>query len=300
MARLLFVHALSPVHIGTGQALGAVDLPLAREKTTGFPYVPGSSLKGVLRDVARGRGKNETMLQLFGPERDDASAHAGALAVGDAQLLLLPVRSLVGTFGWLTAPFLLRRLARDASAARLPAPPIVEVEATGRARLGTETVVKHDNKVIFEDLDLQATTEKTVTELAKWLGERLFTGPDAEGWRAMLAKRLCVVHDDAFAFFSQHGTEIVTRIAIDPDVKTVKKGALWTEEHLPSESVLVSLVEAQPLVNAPTRDRKSSWSITPGAALDDLRTLLEHPVQVGGDASTGRGRCRLELSGGER
>ena len=41
---LLFLHALSPLHAGTGQGIGAIDLPIAREKATGIPYLPGSSL----------------------------------------------------------------------------------------------------------------------------------------------------------------------------------------------------------------------------------------------------------------
>ena len=49
---LLFLRALSPLHAGTGQGIGAIDLPIAREKATGIPYLPGSSLKGVLRDRA--------------------------------------------------------------------------------------------------------------------------------------------------------------------------------------------------------------------------------------------------------
>ena len=50
-AQLLFTHALSPLHAGTGQGIGVIDLPIAREKATGIPYLPGSSLKGTLRDL---------------------------------------------------------------------------------------------------------------------------------------------------------------------------------------------------------------------------------------------------------
>lgn len=35
--RLILLHALTPLHVGTGQAVGKVDLPIAREKATGFP-----------------------------------------------------------------------------------------------------------------------------------------------------------------------------------------------------------------------------------------------------------------------
>jgi len=67
-ARLLFVHALSPLHAGTGQGSGVIDLPIAREKATGLPFVPGSSLKGVLRDAC----PKEWQTKIFGPDTGNA------------------------------------------------------------------------------------------------------------------------------------------------------------------------------------------------------------------------------------
>ena len=52
-ANLLFIHALTGVHPGGGTALGVVDLPVQRERHTQWPMIPGSSLKGVLRDTCR-------------------------------------------------------------------------------------------------------------------------------------------------------------------------------------------------------------------------------------------------------
>ena len=49
-SRLYYIHALSPVHVGAGRGLGFVDLPIVREAVTGWPYVPGSAVKGVLAD----------------------------------------------------------------------------------------------------------------------------------------------------------------------------------------------------------------------------------------------------------
>ena len=46
---LTLVHAMSPLHAGTGHSVGAIDLPIARERPTGIPLIPGSSLKGALR-----------------------------------------------------------------------------------------------------------------------------------------------------------------------------------------------------------------------------------------------------------
>src|SRR5712692_8408987 len=120
-ARLTFVHALSPLHAGTGQGAGIIDLPIAREKATGLPFLPGSSLKGPLR----ARCKPEYARQVFGPEAADMQTennHASSAQFSDQRLLLLPIRSLAGTFAWVTSPYVLRRLARDIEDAQIDLP----------------------------------------------------------------------------------------------------------------------------------------------------------------------------------
>ena len=115
ISRLLFLHAQTPVHPGTGTALDVIDLPVQRERHTRWPTVPGSSLKGILRAVCRAGsdGTDDLWLAAFGPETIDADKHAGALAVTDARVLAFPVRSLCGVFAWVTCPAVLGRLRRD-------------------------------------------------------------------------------------------------------------------------------------------------------------------------------------------
>src|SRR5437762_11417803 len=112
-ARLTFVHTLSPLHAGTGQGVGVIDLPIAREKATGIPYLPGSSLKGTLRDLCTHQRKED----VFGPPTSNAGDYAGSAQFSDQRLLLLPIRSLKGTFAWVTSPYLLERLSRDGKSA---------------------------------------------------------------------------------------------------------------------------------------------------------------------------------------
>jgi CRISPR-associated protein Cmr4 len=107
-------------------------LPTARYKATGIPFVPGSSIKGVLRDARRTVDRHKTEA-VFGPS-DDPAAHAGTLVVGDARLLALPVRSFRGTFAWTTSPLLLTLAKRDLEDDSLPIPHITgprAVVATG-------------------------------------------------------------------------------------------------------------------------------------------------------------------------
>ena len=63
---LTFIHALSPLHAGTGQGVDVIDLPIARERATGLPLLPGSSLKGTLLDAYRAAQGEPEAKRLFG------------------------------------------------------------------------------------------------------------------------------------------------------------------------------------------------------------------------------------------
>ena len=267
------LHALSPVHAGTGHAVDVIDLPIARQRATGIPFVPGSSIKGVLRDALRPHDASDhTWLSVFGPEAANAKEHVGALVVGDARLLALPVRSFCGTFAWVTSPLLLELAQRDlGSGPQLPVLP-----ATG-ARVGSESICLHDGVLLLEDLDLEARKDPAVSAWASWLGELLYPG------KKLVEKRLAVVDDETMTFLWETKTQLDARVSIDAN-GTVKDGALWLEESLPAESVLVGLAAAEP-------SRRSGRAMT----ADDVLThaIKDQALQVGGKATVGRGRCRM-------
>src|SRR6266700_1636720 len=121
-AQLTFVHALSPLHAGIGQGAGVIDLPIAREKATGLPFLPGSSLKGALKALCP---DENTRKRIFGADptgSDTSNDYASPIQFSDQRLLLLPVRSLAGTFAWVTSPYILRRFVRDLRDIRVDAP----------------------------------------------------------------------------------------------------------------------------------------------------------------------------------
>lgn len=282
--QLLFVHALSPLHAGTGQGVGVIDLPIAREKATGIPYLPGSSLKGALRDRVKDKA---TCKAVFGPETDNASEHAGAAQFADARLVLLPVRSLAGTFAWVTSPYLLSRLARDAKNAGVkqevprldPAKDGCLVSSSSKLRTSAGD---KGEKVVLEDLDLTPRNDTNLESWAKWLGDN--------AGLENVAARLCVVHDDTMSFLLETATEVVARIKLQDDTKTVQEGGLWYEESLPAETLLVSL-----LLASAARDKSGK---SEADVLKAVRDVLENAVQLGGKATVGRGLCHLRLAGG--
>lgn len=277
---LTLVHALSPLHAGTGQGIGAIDLPIAREKATGIPYLPGSSLKGVLRDRAQAAGwDQDTLFAVFGPDTQAASEHAGAVQLGDAKLLLLPVRSLSGVFAHVTSPYLLGRFQREAGLVGLEVPDLPEPPPKEGVRVAPDSSLVEGGVVYLEDLDLKVQEDPALASWEAWLGERT---------EAPVKGRLAVAHDDLMAYLLETATEVVARIRLDDETKTVARGALWYEESLPAESLLYSLVRAE-------RSRRKGKELAPEGVMAMVKGLLDRPLQLGGKATVGRGLCRIQV-----
>jgi CRISPR-associated protein Cmr4 len=274
------VHALSPLHAGSGDSTGIIDMPIARMKAMGLPFLPGTSIKGVLRD-ARGESSDARKVSsVFGPSSDRAGDYAGAIVISDARLLALPVRSFKGTFAWVTSPLLLFLARRDFVAGgqvnleNLPIPAI-----TGRGVGVTKgSACVHAGRVFLEDIDLDVQVAAAADGWAEALA------PYASPRDDIFTKRFLIVDDDSMAFFSETATQVDARVRIDDQTRTVAPGALWLEECLPPETLLIGLLAA-------SRSR-SGDGLEPEAILD-FALPHEEIVQLGGGASTGRGRCRL-------
>ena len=293
--RAYFLHALSPLHAGTGQAADVIDLPIARMKGSNLPIVPGSSIKGVLRDCFDdGRVlDHDHHRAVFGPGtggNEKASDPAGALMLLDARLLALPVRSFRGTFSWVTSPWLLRLAHRDIGDATLPLiatldkPQAIAPSAKGLAHSLCVHPVAKETKAYLEDLDLPVTQDAALSaqggNWALWLGDRLYPSDPST-----FARRLLLVDDETMTFFFETGTQVDTRVRLDADTRTVARGALWAEESLPPESVLFGLAVAD-------RSRRDKTTMNPRQVLDAVLNE-ERTLQFGGKATVGRGLCRL-------
>ena len=271
--RPFLLHALSPLHAGTGHTPDIINLPTARMKATGIPFLPGSSIKGVLRDARRSTDREKTEA-VFGPS-DDPAAHAGALVVGDARLLALPVRSFRGTFAWVTSPLLLTLAKRDLENV---SPTIPTIEGRG-ARVAQGNACIHKGTLYLEDLDLTATEAAEATAWAQRLAP--FASPRDD----IFTKRFAIVDDDTMAFLCETATQVDARIRLDEKTRTVATDALWLEESLPPETLLIGILAAD-------RSRRRGMTMNPDEVL--AFALSDEEVhQFGGKATTGRGRCRI-------
>ena len=285
---LLLLTSETPLHAGAGQSVDGIDLPIQREVHTHWPCVFGSAVKGALRAHAEQRmaSTSTAIADLFGPDHGGAqerdTSHAGALLVGDATLLALPVRSLQSSFKWVTCPQAITRFARTAERLGLALTlPAISQPAPDKA-LG-----QGDAKLFLEEFRFEQSPDACIGALAKALAP--LSGGALE--EATLLQRLVVVHDDIFSFLAGNATSVQPHIAIDSTTKTVKDGALWFEETLPPETLLYVPLTA-------TASRRKGGALTAAQVLEQFEQLLpagKNWLQLGGNETTGMGWCRVGI-----
>jgi CRISPR-associated protein Cmr4 len=282
---ILGLRAETSLHAGTGMNIGAVDMPIQREAHTGWPCVFGSAMKGALRNHAETRitPKPAWITAVFGPDQKlvKASEHAGALAVTDARILLLPVRSLTGHFKWVTCPSVLKRLKRDLEMVGK----LVDFTVPDQpAHLKVTTPTGGD--VIFLE-EFQFTQVKT--DLSKVITALTLFGID----EADMKNQLVIMRNDDFADFCRTATAVAPHIAIESKTKTVVGGALWYEETLPPDTLLYVML----LANATRENATPVLSDTDVLGkVTGMFTSGDKPkpyLQIGGNETVGMGWCKV-------
>lgn len=289
--KLLFFYTETPLHAGTGSSVSVVDLPIQRERATQYPMVQGSGVKGALRSESK--LAEQDLNVVFGPttktatasDRATASDHAGALAVGDARIVLFPVRSLAGVFAYATSVPVINRLLRDTGGS-FTLHPLANTEALTTTR----SALNASGKVVLEEYSFTAKADAAVDEIAVWLADNAFPqGDEYAYWRERVKSHLVILPEDAFRDFTMSGTEIRTHVRLDPAKKTVAGSALWTSESVPSDA----------LFYAPVTFRKSRKENDNRNAQDIAQMTMDTVsarIQLGGDETTGQGIVALRWS----
>lgn len=303
---MLFLYAETPLHAGSGRALGTVDLPIQRERTTGYPLIQSGGVKGRLRAEMKTTGKlGDDLVTLFGPETENASDHAGALSFGDARLLLFPVRSLAGVFAWVTSVDVLARFVRELALTGVKLQIALPKDSNGNFLLPKEDKVwvsgkrnivevtengQKKNTVVLEEFCFSV-EDVSIATIAAELVKALPDTPEYDYWKQALTDGLCILPKDAFRDFVRYATEIQTHIKLDPDKKTVETGALWTAESLPVDSLLYVPVMA-------VGSRREKVKLDAAAVMKKLTDNLPARINFGGDETTGQGFVALKVLGG--
>lgn len=288
--RMYWIHAITPLHVGSGRGVGFIDLPIMREKVTGWPIVPGSAVKGVLREHFVRMNADEKLINAaFGKGGEDI-ANAGALVLSDARIICLPVRSLYGTFAFAACPLVLERLKRDFESAEHMSKPVDLSFEDDEAVVTTGSVVERNGNVLLEDLDFTIITDDGKTNAwAELLAGLLFPGDSV--WQGIFKERFIILSNNCFNFLSETGTEVNARIKIKQEKKIVEKGALWYEESLPSETILAGLTWCD-------RDY-SGKGVNQDMIFKEFCKDDPLNLQVGGKATVGKGRVRFSFTKGK-
>jgi len=285
--KFCLLHAISPVHAGSGAATGAVDLPIQRERQSGWPHIQASGVKGAFRDhCTRFWAHSSTALEpfagkvkqaveaanrIFGSDTGNGGGQAGAIAFSDARLLAFPVRASAAPFVWVTCPALVKRLLRDLALVGCKTGKFTSLTVAKDSYLviaDSAKVISGD--LVLEDVCLNPTEENQ--ELSKFFQDLV---PEAE--------RLVLVPDDHFSFLVETATEIQAQIKIDPASGITVTGSLRYEELLPAETIMYCLIffgDEKVAGDDPLKMKNIGDVVTAAVA--------EH-IQMGGDLTLGRG-----------
>lgn len=288
----LFLYAVSPVHMGAGTAFGLIDSPIQREKHTDHPLFAGSGLKGAIRHRfgQLTEWKNENLLnRLFGPEGGEL--YAGAVSFGDAQLIAFPVRCAKRGYVYATSPLALARAARLlALVGKTGMPTLPESPAEGAASVIADDLLNGDKLLHLEAFEYRASVNPALQAIGAWLASKALPQDEANAFfREKLQSDLVLLSDDDFGYFVKNATVVEPHVRIDDKTGTAADGGLFYVENLPPESLLIA-----PLMASQERSGKQD---TPAETVLSQVTGALHGqlIQIGGDASTGRGQVLVTV-----
>jgi len=335
---LLTFYAETPIHMGAGQSVSYVDLPVQREKHTSFPVLWSSGIKGVIRDTTTRKWTKDKVETIFGPE-EESSEFASCISITDAKILLFPVRSVKSVFAWITCPFVLKRFKGDLEAIGLNFKhnnqeiQIPNVSDDKVVIANENLKIQNYDKVALEEFVFDADIKDEVRNFSEFLKKETII-PQNELTKN-LENHLVIVSDNVFKDFVNYAVEIRTRIRIEQAKGTVKEGALFSEELIPSESIFYSLVfitdpyfgierdlydilkskkEKNEIPNweeikiklkgdEDTKNKilkkiQNAWKenyLKDNDIIESLKLLDNSLLQLGGDETTGKGYVRLKF-----
>lgn len=321
-SQLVFYYAISPVHMGAGSAIGAIDSPIQREVHTQHPMFAGSGLKGALRHhfnrawvLAEGDSSKQGSLinRIFGPDTG-ASDFAGALSLSDAQLVALPVRSLKGGFAYVTSPLALARLQRLALQAELPCTWSVPAVAENKALAASNTLLGQRpgaaatavaDQLVLEAFEFTAEVDVPLQQISKWIADYALPTSANAFFANKFKTDLVLLHDTDFAHFARHAMVVEPHVRIDDDSGTASDGGLFYVENLPPETLMVGLAQASiERFKKNSRHNDSVPLFQAGEVLhqvfaggnNDTPGIDGKLLQIGGDATTGRGLVLVQAA----
>lgn len=278
-AKQFLVRCISPMHAGIGQDLGSVDMPIQRERTTNIPKVESSTFKGSLR---ASMNDHKYIDLLFGKSSADNGLGAGSIGITDLKLLFYPIKSRDGFYKLVTCSYLLNRFFEDQDLVDKGTSKNNNIknikEGNGVELLYESSSYKFSN---LDNISLDEYTfqkDRNINEL-KELKEFFNKIIDED-----IKKNIVILNDGDFFDLEELNREIITRNKINQDTGTVQTGVLFTEEYLPSESILYGIFLYSPF------NEEINFE-------DELKYIQEKNsiFQIGGNSNFGKGIVKLKI-----
>ena len=294
---ILFLYTVSPVHMGAGTATGIIDNPIQRERHTNHPSFAGSGVKGAIRHGSEAIGGDPELIDgWFGPESGSDNLHAGAVSFGDAQLVAFPVRSLRGGYVYATCPTALARAQRLLEMAGEPVQWDIRDPGEGERFLANPGLMQ-DDKLFLEAFEYKVEQFREAGEIlppiAETLAEKALPADGSHDFfRDKLKRDLVILSDTDFGYFVENATLVEPHVRINSETGTADDGGLFYTENLPPESLLIAPVMA-------SQTRTKGENDDAAGVMAKIRNVIDGKLlQLGGDATTGRGLVVAKMVGG--
>lgn len=295
---VLTLFTRTPLHVGAGSSVGAIDQPVIRERHTRFPVIPGSSLKGVLRDMVKEDKGEKEASWLFGwdkyelvngeteeekqqSDKKKVTTLPGIFSIGEGKILAFPVRSAKGCFAWITCPTILSRLKRDMKCQF----EIMPVSNENSCMVTENSAVKFDNEVILEEYPLSIAGGTINGELISFLTS--ICSDDI--WVNEINSKLVIVPDGLFSYFAENACEVAQHVCIDDETGVNQTGSFFNQENVPSEALFYSIITELP------KEIHRQFAENAFQILANSLDNNKHLIQVGADETSGLGWCTTTL-----
>lgn len=295
-SELFFIFAETPLHCGSGSTVGTIDLPIQREVYNELPIIHGQSLKGAIRDFFENNYKNsneekEKIEITFGPNNTE---YASCLSFSQANLLLFPIPSFKGVFAYATSPMCLDKFFRTLKMLypETKTPDYDKLKNylinENKVLIPSNSSLHLNNKVILANLVFEKESIEEVDKLALFLGERIFKKEDNYNFlKNILSKNIVILNDTVFSKLTKLKTDVVYRNKIGEN-GIVEEGALWTEEYLPSDTIMWSTI----FVGQPKKENSPLKT-----DIDVLKFVKENlkTLFIGGNKTIGKGLVSIHF-----
>ncbi len=277
----MVIKAVTPIHVGAGEAVAEVDQPIIRD-SLGIPFIQASGLKGAIKAVLP-----DNLKKLLGSDPENPVKEPSKVKIYDAYPILVPARSLRGLYCYVSSPHLLKWFLNLRSFLSISNKDGYDFsDVLNQVEEGSALLIHKDmfdlgsisgnfeGKVMFNE-EFFTIKEGNIDKLRNFLTDVIGMSDEVD--------RVAIISDDKIVGIVNKSLIRITRVRLEKEAKRVESGGLWTEEYIPKDTYFLSYV---------------------GCYLDDhnnvkdmLNELNGKLLFVGGLETIGRGLVHLKIFG---